>query len=65
MAHSQLIADSHPMVTWRQLVRELRTGQYEASQAWDLLDAICMGTLLLMIAASVLSVLAILLVNAF
>lgn len=65
MAHTDTWTDPHPMVAWRQLVHELKTGQYEASQAWDLLDAVCMGTLLLMAAGSIISVLAILLVHAF
>jgi len=64
MVHTEVFADPHPLV-WRQFVHELRTGQYEHSQAWDLLDAICMGTLLLMVAGSMVSVLAILLVRVF
>ncbi|MDE3155825.1 MAG: hypothetical protein KGN76_12020 [Acidobacteriota bacterium] len=62
-AHTDTWNGPHPVVTWRDLVQELRTGQYESSQIWDLVDAVCMGTLLLMAAGAIISVLAILVVQ--
>lgn len=60
MGHAQTIAHHH---AWRDLVHELRTGEYETSAVWDLVDAVCMGTLLLMAAGSFLSILALVLID--
>ncbi|HEY7791585.1 MAG TPA: hypothetical protein VIC33_13800 [Vicinamibacterales bacterium] len=60
MGHAQTAAAHH---VWRDLVHELRTGDYEASAVWDLVDAVCMGTLLLMAAGSVLSVIALVVID--
>jgi hypothetical protein len=60
MGHAQTIAHHH---AWRDLVHELRTGEYETSAVWDLVDAVCMGTLLLMVAGSVLSIIALVLID--